>query len=67
MDHVSDVIWLAIEDDRVPLRWRPKRSEIKGAAVVKEEGNAAIKRGKPREAVELQVKRESSFILRLLT
>lgn len=53
MDHVGDVIWLVTEDDRVPLRWRPRLSEIKGAAVVKQEGNAAIKQGKPREAAEL--------------
>jgi len=53
VDHVNDIIWLPTKDDRIPLRWRPKLSEIKEAKVLKQEGNAAIKTGKTTEAAEL--------------
>lgn len=53
VDHVNDIIWLPTNDDRIPLRWRPKLSEIKEADVLKQEGNAAMKKGKTQEAAEL--------------
>lgn len=53
VDHVNDIVWLPTDDDRIPKRWRPKLSEIKEANVLKQEGNAAMKKGKTREAAEL--------------
>ncbi|KAK4694738.1 hypothetical protein P7C71_g2891, partial [Lecanoromycetidae sp. Uapishka_2] len=53
VDHVSDIVWLAANDDVVPVAWRPRISELKDAEKLKEEGNAALKAGKLCEAVEL--------------
>lgn len=50
---MSDIVWLRAEDDRIPLRWRPRLNDIKEASVLKLEGNAAMKKGETREAVEL--------------
>ena len=44
VDHVTDIVWLAQDDDRVPLGWRARISEVdKIAKEWKEEGNAALK------------------------
>lgn len=44
VDHVTDIVWLAQDDDRVPLDWRARISEFdKTAKEWKEEGNAALK------------------------
>lgn len=44
VDHVTDIVWLAQGDDRVPLGWRARISEVdKTAREWKEEGNAALK------------------------
>ncbi|KAL9044992.1 MAG: hypothetical protein Q9214_001912 [Letrouitia sp. 1 TL-2023] len=47
VDHVSDVIWLSSDDERIPLGWRVRITEInKTAETLKEEGNLALKAGK---------------------
>jgi hypothetical protein len=53
VDHVNDIVWVPTRDDKIPLRWRPKLSEIKEANEVKQEGNDAMKKGNTRDAVEL--------------
>ncbi len=53
VDHVSDILWLALNDDRVPLAWQPRVSELKDAEKLKEDGNAALKAGKLHKAVEM--------------
>lgn len=50
---MSDILWLASEDDRIPLRWRPKISGIRDASALKQDGNAALKKGSAREAAKL--------------
>jgi hypothetical protein len=52
VDHVSDIVWLAMDDERIPSNWgttvipRDRESEY-----WKKEGNAAFKVGNYREAV----------------
>jgi hypothetical protein len=47
VDHVSDLIWLPKDDDRVPLQWRPPLISLKKTADEwKKEGNDAFKAGK---------------------
>lgn len=53
VDHVSDIVWLAPNDDRVPLAWQPRINEVKEAGKLKEEGNAALKSGKLHTAIEM--------------
>ncbi|KAL9597818.1 MAG: hypothetical protein Q9219_004895 [cf. Caloplaca sp. 3 TL-2023] len=54
VDHVSDVIWLSPDDERIPLDWQAGITEVnKTAVILKEEGNLALKHGKLREAAEL--------------
>ncbi|KAL9609961.1 MAG: hypothetical protein Q9167_005313 [Letrouitia subvulpina] len=53
VDHVNDVIWLSLDDERIPLGWRARITEInKSAETLKEEGNVALKAGKLHGAVE---------------
>jgi hypothetical protein len=52
VDHVSDVVWLAVDDERIPDAWRASVSDHdKEAEQWKEEGNIAFKAGNSREAV----------------
>jgi len=56
IDHVSDLIWLSETDDRVPLQWRPRISQLdKTAGEWKSEGNGAMKSEDFFEAVKKQV------------
>lgn len=53
VDHPSDVIWLAPDDERIPLRWRARISEFeKIAETLKKEGNLALKAGKLNTTIE---------------
>ncbi len=53
VDHLSDVIWLPPDDERIPLGWRARISEFeKTVETLKEEGNLALKAGKLNTAVE---------------
>ncbi|KAL8694772.1 MAG: hypothetical protein Q9218_000618 [Villophora microphyllina] len=53
VDHISDVIWLSSDDERVPLGWGPQISEVdKTAQTLKEEGNLALGTGKLDLAIE---------------
>ena len=53
VDHLSDVIWLSLDDERIPRGWRAPTSEFeKTAEALKEEGNLALKAGKLDTAVE---------------
>ena len=55
VDHVSDLLWLTEDDERIPLQWRPRISQLDKSAVEwKEEGNEAITNGKIQEAIEKQ-------------
>ena len=54
VDHVSDIIWLSPDDDRIPLNWRSQVTELeKDAEDLKVTGNGALKVGKIHQAVEL--------------
>ena len=53
VDHVTDIVWLAQDDDRVPLGWAPRNSEVdKTAKELKDEGNAALKAREMNKAVK---------------
>lgn len=53
IDHVTDIVWLTQDDDRIPLSWQARVSEVdKTAKELKEEGNAALKARKLHKAVE---------------
>lgn len=53
VDHVNDIVWLAQDDDRIPLSWAPRISEVdKTAKEWKEEGNAALKNREIKKAVK---------------
>lgn len=53
VDHLSDVVWLSSDDERIPRGWRAPRSEFeKTTEALKEEGNLALKAGKLNIAVE---------------
>lgn len=57
VDHVTDVLWLAQDDDRIPLRWAPRIGEVdKTAKEMKEEGNAALKARNLNKAVKCYTK-----------
>lgn len=52
VDHITDIVWLAQDDDRIPLGWAPQISEVdKTAKELKEEGNAALKAREMNKAV----------------
>ena len=53
VDHVSDLVWLREEDDRVPECWRPQIIELdKSAGDWKQEGNTDFEAGNFHDAVE---------------
>lgn len=53
VDHLSDIIWLSPDDERVPPGWRARLSEFeKTAETLKEEGNLALKAGKLNIAIQ---------------
>ncbi|KAL9105021.1 MAG: hypothetical protein Q9163_000118 [Psora crenata] len=53
VDHVSDIIWLSRDNERIPRGWRAPISEFeKTAETLKEEGNLALKTGKLSVAIE---------------
>jgi hypothetical protein len=52
VDHVSDIVWLAMDDERIPSAWRatvPPRA--RESDFWKREGNVSFKAGNYREAV----------------
>ena len=54
IDHPTDVIWLADDDERIPQQWRSKvASNAKSAEQWKTEGNGLIELGKYPEAIIL--------------
>lgn len=54
VDHVSDLIWLSMDDDRIPTAWLPRIQELDvDAMLLKEDGNRAFKAGKPYEAAKM--------------
>ena len=54
VDHVSDIVWLPSDDDRLPLAWQPRITELeKDADALKNEGNAALKAGELHQAIEM--------------
>jgi len=54
VDHVGDLIWLSVDDERVPAAWKPRISNLEiDAMQLKYEGNLALKAGKPYEAGEM--------------
>jgi hypothetical protein len=56
LDHVSDLIWLLEIDDRIPLQWRPRITQLdKTADEWKSEGNCAMKSQEFFEAARKQV------------
>ena len=53
VDHLSDIVWLSSEDERVPFEWRPQITELeKTTEDLKEEGNAAFKTGNFEAAIQ---------------
>lgn len=52
VDHISDIIWLSSTDKKVSSAWRPRNSELQDAEKLKEKGNAAMRKGKPSQAIE---------------
>lgn len=53
VDHITDIIWLAQDDERTPLGWAPRISEVdKTAKALKEEGNTALKAREMNKAVK---------------
>ncbi|KAI9878412.1 MAG: hypothetical protein M1830_000932 [Pleopsidium flavum] len=56
IDHVSDLIWLSETDERVPMQWRPRISQLdKTADEWRCDGNAAMKAEKFFDAIKKQV------------
>ena len=54
VDHISDVVWLSGDSERIPLAWQRHRDKfMKNAMGLKDEGNRALKAGQPYEAAEL--------------
>lgn len=54
VDHVGDILWLSVDDERVPPAWKPRISDLDIDAIeLKDEGNRALEAGKPYEAGEL--------------
>ncbi|TGJ86352.1 hypothetical protein E0Z10_g2427 [Xylaria hypoxylon] len=43
VDHVSDVVWLQNTDPRIPAKWRDNRPKTEASAVIRGQGNAAVK------------------------
>jgi hypothetical protein len=63
VDHVGDLIWLSADDERVPAAWKPRISDLEiDAMQLKDEGNRALKAGKPYEAGGMQVHTPSYLI-----
>ena len=54
VDHVSDIVWLSADDEKIPAAWKPRISDLeKDAMELKEEGSRALKAGKLYEAAEM--------------
>lgn len=54
VDHVSDIIWLPSDDDRLPFAWQSRITELEeDAESLKNEGNDALKAGKIYQAIEM--------------
>lgn len=53
VNHLSDVIWLSPDDERIPRDWRARISGFeKTAETLKEKGNLALKAGKLNIAIK---------------
>lgn len=56
VDHVSDVIFLSPDDNRVPLKWQPRITPANKTTMDwKEEGNTLFRNGEFHEAIEWYV------------
>ena len=54
VDHVSDLVWLPKNDDKIPTVWQSSASDLDVSATqLKEEGNCALKAGNPYQAARL--------------
>lgn len=52
IDHVTDIIWLAQDDERIPLCWALRASDVQETAKeLKEQGNAALQIRDPNKAI----------------
>ncbi|KAH7357056.1 hypothetical protein BKA65DRAFT_392716 [Rhexocercosporidium sp. MPI-PUGE-AT-0058] len=57
VDHPSDVVWLSIDDPRVPPAWRETGDTgAKSGEELNQEGNAYVSEGKFKQAIERQVR-----------
>jgi hypothetical protein len=46
VDHVSDIIWLADTDERIPWKWRKRVLSLDETSQdIRKQGNAAVKEG----------------------
>ena len=53
VDHVTDIVWLAKDDEMVPFRWGPRNTRFEETAMeLKVTGNAALKARDLNKAVE---------------
>ncbi|RWA05954.1 hypothetical protein EKO27_g9144 [Xylaria grammica] len=43
VDHLSDVVWLQNTDPRIPSKWRDDRPKAETSAVIRGQGNVAVK------------------------
>ena len=54
VDHVSDLILLSVDDERVPAAWKPRITELeKNAMELKGEGNSVLSAGMPYKAAQM--------------
>ena len=54
VDHVSDLILLSVDDERVPAAWKPRITELeKNAMELKDEGNRVLSAGMPYKAAQM--------------
>lgn len=53
VDHLSDVLWLGVEDAQFPAQWGPEVLDLdKSALNLKDEGNVAMKQDRYWDAIE---------------
>ena len=53
VDHVTDIVWLAEDDEMIPFRWGPRNTRVEKTAMeLKVTGNAALKARDLNKAVE---------------
>jgi tetratricopeptide (TPR) repeat protein len=67
VDHLSDVVFLSANDDRIPSSWRRELAESGTALTWKTKGNNHFNKSAYRSAIEWYVQRRLSFDCRWLT